>query len=37
MQAVEQSGLSDLKTGQRVRLTARSGPKGPQADRIALM
>jgi cold shock CspA family protein len=36
-QAVEQSGLSDLKSGQRVRLTARPGPKGPQADRIAVI
>jgi cold shock CspA family protein len=37
MQALAQSGLSDLQSGQRVRLTARFGPKGPQADRIALM
>jgi cold shock CspA family protein len=35
-QALERSGLGTLQEGQRVRLTTRPGPKGPQADRVEL-
>ena len=35
-QALQRAGIPTLQEGQRVRLTARPGPKGPQADWIAL-
>jgi len=35
-QALERSGLGTLQEGQRVRLTTRPGPKGPQADHVEL-
>ena len=35
-QALQRAGIATLQEGQRVRLTARPGPKGPQADWIAL-
>jgi CspA family cold shock protein len=35
-QALKRSGVSGLQVGQAVRLTTRSAPKGPEADRIEL-
>jgi CspA family cold shock protein len=37
LSAVQSSGLNTLREGQRVRLTTRSGPRGPQAARIELL
>jgi cold shock CspA family protein/transposase-like protein len=36
VQALERSGLATLEPGQRVRVTTRPGPKGPQAERLEL-
>jgi cold shock protein len=37
LRALQSSGLNTLREGQRVRLTTRSGPRGPQAARIELL
>jgi CspA family cold shock protein len=36
VQALERSGIATLEPGQRVRVTTRPGPKGPQAERLEL-
>jgi cold shock protein len=37
LRALQTSGLNTLREGQRVRLTTRPGPRGPQAARIELL
>ena len=37
LRALQSSGLNTLREGQRVRLTTRSSPRGPQAARVELL
>ncbi|CAA7616566.1 putative major cold shock protein [Magnetospirillum sp. LM-5] len=37
IKALERSGLKNLESGQRVRITTTLGQKGPQADTVALI
>ncbi len=37
IKALERSGLKNLESGQRVRITTTLGQKGPQADSVALI
>lgn len=37
IKALERSGIKNLESGQRVRLTTTLGQKGPQADTVALI
>lgn len=37
VKALERSGLKELETGQRVRVTTTQGQKGPQADAVTLL